>query len=137
MGRAHLIHLTPHLREVKYLLEAIRDPMPNVMRVPDSQFKKGNLRASTSYTHGKIPRTWHIASNDHVREVMSENSQDKQETLQMRDTQFDFWRESMILVLYIHSMAHLTEQNRPARLFGRRSRIDQGGRPQTARPVAV
>jgi hypothetical protein len=78
MGRAHLIHLTPHLREVKYPLEAIRDPMPNVMRVPDSQFKKGNLRASTSFTDGKIPRTWHIASNDHVREVMSENSQDKQ-----------------------------------------------------------
>ena len=48
MGRAHLIHLTPHLREVKYPLEAIRDPMPNVMRVPDSQLKKGNLRASTS-----------------------------------------------------------------------------------------
>jgi hypothetical protein len=43
-------HLTLHLREMKYSLEAVRDPMPIVMRVPDSQCKTGDLRASVSYT---------------------------------------------------------------------------------------
>jgi hypothetical protein len=30
---------------MKYSLEAIRDPIPNVMRVPDSRLKNSNLRS--------------------------------------------------------------------------------------------